>query len=461
MSECYIVEERREAVPIKLIVTGNLDQWLTTQDAFTQSWIKNAGFDATPDMLCLVPGENGAIKTVLLGVRRVSEFWHVGGLPPRLGSGVYQLDETDFEDALQYERALLAWGLGSYQYNAYRTRKPFLAKLVLPKNQKAVVTDWLSTISLVRDLINTPTEDMGPPELVEAAKHIAQEGGAMLKVITGEDLLEQGFGAIHAVGRAGSRPPCLIDLRWGSKKAFKLTLVGKGVCFDSGGLDLKTAEGMLTMKKDMAGGAHALGLARMIMKYNLPVYLRVLIPAVENSVGSHSYRPGDVLSTRGGITVEVTNTDAEGRLVVGDALAEAVHDDPDLILDFTTLTGDARRALGPQVPALFANHDSLAQSLLNAAEMTCDPMWRLPLHQPYRDYLRSEVANMTNSSRIPMAGAIIGALFLQQFVSDQIPWAHFDLFAWNLEPLPGRPLGGEVMTLRAVFYYLQERFKKP
>jgi leucyl aminopeptidase len=392
-------------------------------------------------------------------VTHIDAFWHFAGLPRLLGKGVYRLDSADFENEDQYHRALLAFGLGAYQFNAYREQPLYQAKLLIPKNQEAMLTTWLSTIYLVRDLINTPTEDMGPSELAEAVVQVAKEFDATVNILSGEALLEEGFGAIYAVGRAGAQPPCLIDLTWGDPNAPKVTLVGKGVCFDSGGLDIKSASGMLLMKKDMGGAAHALGLARMIMWQQLPVRLRLLIPAVENAVDSLSYRPGDVLQTRAGISVEVTNTDAEGRLVLADALAAAVAEDPDYIFDFATLTGAARQALGPQLPAFFCNQEPLAQALLTAAESTRDYFWRLPLYQPYQDYLKSEIADIANSSRVPMAGAITAALFLKRFVSDQIPWAHFDLYAWQMESLPGRPIGADVATLRAVFHYLETQFK--
>ncbi len=457
MSDCYHFGEASSAVPIKALTVAELPVWLADQDADTKAWVNAMGFGATPGRVCLLPGAKHQVVRVLLGAKEFDGFWHFGGLPALLPKGIYCLEPQDFPDEASFQRALFAWGLGCYQFNAYRTREPFPAKLVVPDALQSFLSDWLSTTYLIRDLINTPAEDMGPPELAEAVRQVAAECGATVNVIEGEALVEEGFGAIYAVGRAGSRLPCLIDLTWGNEDDFKLTLVGKGVCFDSGGLDLKTSDGMLIMKKDMGGAAHALGLARMIMKHRWPVRLRVLIPAVENAVGSRSYRPGDVLQTRGGLSVEVNNTDAEGRLVVGDALALAVEDDPDLLIDFTTLTGDARRALGVHIPVFFSNNDEIAAELIIASNKTHDPLWRLPLHQPYREYLRSEVATISNVSRTPAvgAGAIMAALFLETFVSNQVPWVHVDFYAWNLESLPGRPLGGEMMTLRAVFQFLQ------
>ena len=273
-------------------------------------------------------------------------------------------------------------------------------------------------------------------------------------------MLEAGFPAIHAVGRAASCAPRLIDLNWGDLKAPKITLVGKGVCFDSGGLDLKSKVGMRLMKKDMGGAAHALGLARIIMAQDLPVRLRLLIPAVENAVGSKSYRPGDVLRTRAGISVEVNDTDAEGRLILCDALSEASSELPDYLIDFATLTGSAKVALGPEIPALFSPDDVLATGLLEASEATQDMLWRLPLYQPYKKYLKSDIADISNASDGPLAGAITAALYLNEFVSENIAWAHIDLMAWNKDTLPGRPKGGEAVALRAVFNYLENQVLK-
>ena len=455
----YTREVDQSTLPIKPVVENQLAEWLSSQDLETREWVKNTGFTAKPDTTLLIPNAKGQLHAVLLGVNGMTAFLHYATLPKILPAGQYQIEKTDFDDQESYERALLAWGLGHYQFSAYRQKPPYQAKLLLPKQVNyQLLEDWITTIYLVRDLINTPTEDMGPAELAEAVVNVAGEFDADVKVIIGDELLEAGFSAIHAVGRAGSQAPRLIDLEWGNPSAPKITVVGKGVCFDSGGLNLKTADGMLLMKKDMGGAAHALGLARMIMLRELPVRLRLLIPAVENSVGSNSYRPGDVIRTRAGLTVEVTNTDAEGRLVVCDALAEAAVEDPDILFDFATLTGAARVALGPDLPALFCNQEGLGKALLSSSKMVCDPIWEMPLYQPYRNYLKSDIADLMNASLGNAAGSIVAALFLQSFVSNQIPWAHLDLFAWNIEEMPGRPKGGEVMGLRAVFHYLEKQF---
>jgi leucyl aminopeptidase len=310
----------------------------------------------------------------------------------------------------------------------------------------------------VRDLVNTPAEDMMPEHLAEAVRAMAHEFDARVREVVGDALLKRNFPAIHAVGRAASHAPRLIDLSWGATNHPRLTLVGKGVCFDSGGLDLKTTGGMRLMKKDMGGAAHAIGLAHMIMSAGLPVRLRLLVPAVENAVAGNAYRPGDVLASRKGLTIEIDNTDAEGRVILCDALAEAAGDSPELIIDFATLTGAARVALGTDLPAMFCNHDGVAKALAASALEVHDPLWRLPLHRPYRELIDSRIADIANSGTGPYGGAITAALFLQDFVPQSIPWVHFDLMAWNLRSRPGRPEGGEAMALRAVFDYLQNRY---
>jgi leucyl aminopeptidase len=306
-------------------------------------------------------------------------------------------------------------------------------------------------VKLVRDLVNTPTEDMGPGELSDIAREQAELFGGELDEWVGDELLAQNFPAIHAVGRAAARPPRLIEINWGSDKDPRLAIVGKGVCFDSGGYDIKSAEGMRLMKKDMGGAAHAIALARLVMQRKLPVRLQMLVPAVENMIGGNAYRPGDVVRTRKGITIEIGNTDAEGRVILCDALAYAVEQKPKTIIDFATLTGAARVALGPELPVLFANDDALAKRLLDASEAVSDPMWRLPLWRNYRRLFDSEIADFNNSGRAGFAGAIVGALFLDHFVPEDLPWAHFDVFCWNDASRPGRPVGGEAQGLRAVY----------
>jgi leucyl aminopeptidase len=308
----------------------------------------------------------------------------------------------------------------------------------------------------VRDLVNTPAEDMNPETLAEEFCQLANEFKADVKVEV--DLLNNNYPAIHAVGRAAHHAPRLLDLKWGDKKHPKVTLVGKGVCFDTGGLDIKPASGMITMKKDMGGAANVMGLARLIMSFNLPICLRVLIPAVENAISSNSYRPSDIINTRKGLSVEIGNTDAEGRVVLSDALAEASNDKPDLLIDFATLTGASRVALGGEMPALFARNHKTAQDLVSVSNCETDFLWHMPLFASYNRFMKSDIADLNNTSSMPLGGAITAALFLQNFVADGIDWLHIDLAAWNYVSMPGRPKGGEAQGVRAVFSYLKERF---
>jgi leucyl aminopeptidase len=315
-----------------------------------------------------------------------------------------------------------------------------------------------AAVFLARDLANTPAGDLGPEELAGEAVGVAKAAGGRHRVIVGDDLLAENYPTIHAVGRASARLPRLVDIVWGDAAAPKVTLVGKGVCFDSGGLDLKTASGMRLMKKDMAGAAIVLGLAQAIMDAGLPVRLRVLLPCVENAVSGNAMRPLDIVRTRKGLTVEIGNTDAEGRLILCDALAEASTENPELLVDMATLTGAARVALGPELAALFCNDEELAQGLLEAAEAEEDPMWRMPLWRPYRKMIDSKIADINNVSESPHAGAVIAALYLQEFVDPQIPWAHLDVMAWNPQSRPGRPEGAEATALRALYAHIAQRF---
>jgi leucyl aminopeptidase len=331
---------------------------------------------------------------------------------------------------------------------------------VLPEGIDGVeLTRTIDAVYFIRDLINTPSNDCGPQEIEAAARVIAERYGATIRIIIGTDLLSANFPLVHAVGRASARAPRLIEFTWGDVKSPKVALIGKGVCFDTGGLDIKTSAGMLMMKKDMGGAAHALGLAQMIMDAKLPVRLHVVIPAVENSISGDSFRPGDVLRSRKGDTVEIGNTDAEGRLILADALALADDAAPDLMIDFATLTGAARVALGPELPAVFTEDEDIAIALARHGAAEADPSWRLPLWQPYRAMLDSKVADTNNTGAGPFAGAITAALFLSRFVSQAKSWLHFDLFAWNATGRPGRPEGAEAQTIRALYALLAERYR--
>ena len=409
--------------------------------------------------MALLPDAAGLLSRVLIGVTPGEELWSLAALPDTLPLGAYRLDGEIA--APQATRFALGWALGCYAFTRYKPRERGWADLVWPEGADRPRIERLARgIALARDLINTPAEDMGPPELAAAAEDLARRNGARFRAIRGDQLLAENYPAIHAVGRAAAKPPLLIDIAWGDPAAPKVTLVGKGVCFDSGGLDLKTASGMRLMKKDMGGAATLLGLASAVMEAQLPVRLRVLVPAVENAVAGNAFRPLDIIKTRKGMTVEVGNTDAEGRLVLCDALYEACAEKPALVIDVATLTGAARTALGPDLPALFANDDALAADLLAAGDREGDPLWRLPLWRPYRQMIVSPIADLNNVSESPFAGAITAALYLDAFVPQATSWAHIDTYAWNQKSRPGRPEGGEALGLRALYALIEGRFAR-
>ena len=451
-----LVERARHAVPITPIAESGLGRWLAGPGKAAAAWARATGFKAAPGALSLVPGKNGALQRILLGVGAES-LWSLAGLPASLPAGTYRIDLALAPEAAT--DAALGWALGTYRFAAYKKAPKLGASLVWPQgSDKETVLRAAESICLARDLINTPASDMGPAELAAAAEAVARRYRARFSTIVGDDLVERNYPLVHAVGRASTRAPRLVDLVWGDAKAPKVTLVGKGVCFDTGGLDLKSAGGMLTMKKDMGGAATLLALARMIMDARLPVRLRLLIPAVENSVAGSAMRPLDVVRSRKGITVEIGNTDAEGRLILADALAEADSEKPALIVDCATLTGAARTALGPELPALFSNDDGVANALLAAGARVGDPLWRLPLWRPYRKMLDSKVADINNVSDGSFAGAVTAALFLEEFVARTTPWVHIDSYAWNAKSRPGRPEGGEPLGLRALYATIEGRF---
>jgi len=405
---------------------------------------------------CALPGTDGSPEAWLFGLGDKGWLNQLSPLAGTLPEGTYRLDcDWSRERRLQ---ACLGWGLASYRFSRYRSDNKPKPVLVLERDIEDDVRSLCEAQCLVRDLVNTPTEHMGPAQLAEAVMKEGDEFDARCSVIVGDDLLTQNFPAVHAVGRACNREPRLIELSWGDKDSPVLALVGKGVCFDTGGLDLKSAAGMALMKKDMGGAAHVLALARLVMAHRLPVRLKLLIPAVENSVAGNAYRPGDVISTRKGLTVEIGNTDAEGRMVLSDALAYACEQSPDLVIDYATLTGAARVAMGPDLPPLFSNHAEVAQGIQQAGDEVEDPLWTLPLYQPYRKLIESPIADLSNSGKSSFGGCITAALFLEHFVEPEIPWVHIDTFAWNQSDRPGRPQGGEALGLRAVFRYLQTRY---
>lgn len=446
-----------DTIPITVLGKEELGEWLAGRDGQLGAWADSIAFEAKPGQTALCPGADGRLAAVLVGRDEAAGLWSLAGLPGSLPPGAYHLANAD--DPETATKAALSWALGCYRFERYRKPGRAPASLLWPEAaDRGAVAGAATATGLVRDLVNTPAEDMGPAELSAAAEQLAGEFEARFSVLTGDALLANNYPTIHAVGRGSSNAPRLIDIDWGPAEAPRVTIVGKGVCFDSGGMDLKPSSNMLLMKKDMGGAAHALGLARMIMMAGLPVRLRVLIPAVENMVSGNSFKPMDVIRTRKGITVEIGNTDAEGRLVLCDALAEAADQEPELIVDFATLTGAARVALGPDLPAMFCNDDATAAALTAAADRVEDPLWRMPLWQPYAKNLRSGVADVNNVSDGPFGGSITAALFLQKFVPASIPWIHLDVFAWNPVVRPGRPKGGEAMSMRAVFAAIAERF---
>jgi len=445
--------DANNALPLHVLDKASFAAWLDAQPAATQAWLKSQQFTAAPGSVALLPGDDGLAGAVL-GVGDRADAHAYAHAPFALPAGSrWQLASA--LDAAGLSNLHLGWGLGSYRFARYR--KPARQPAQLLATPSAEVQDVLAACLRVRDWVNTPTEDMGPQHLEDAARALADAHGGTLEVIAGDELLEMNFPTIHAVGRASHRAPRLIVLRWGQDTAPHLALVGKGVCFDTGGLDLKPADGMRNMKKDMGGAAHALALAGLVMAQKLPVRLTLVVPAVENAVGPDAFRPGEVITTRKGITVEIDNTDAEGRLILCDALAYASEMQPDAIIDFATLTGAARIALGPDLPALFANDDTLARQWLEAGEQTCDPVWRMPLWRPYQRYLNSGIADMANAGS-RMAGSVTAALYLERFVDEGRAWAHLDVYAWNDSDRPGRPAGGEALALRSAWAMLKARY---
>jgi leucyl aminopeptidase len=457
MLPCFTAADT-DARPLWTVPAGHYNAWLAGQSASVKAWLGGSGFEAKPGACALLPGGDGAPAGALVVLSELMEPWDVAAAHGRLPEGDWRL--KSFEAGLDPSQAALGWALASYRFDRYRKRDPKLRRLAIAEDAAAGAAIAAEAIFLARDLINTPAADLGPAELADAVQSVATRFGATCRTTVGEDLL-QDYPAIFAVGQASPRPPRVVDLAWGDASAPRVTLVGKGVCFDTGGLDLKNSAGMLLMKKDMGGAAVTLGLAQAIMAAKLPVRLRLLIGAVENSVAGNAFRPGDVLRTRKGLSVEIGNTDAEGRLVLCDLLAEADSEKPDLMIDCATLTGAARVALGPDLPALYTPDDRLAADLLAAGVAAFDPLWRLPLHAGYRELIDSPIADINNAGSGGMAGSITAALFLAAFVEHTTAWAHLDIYAWNQKDRPGRPKGGEASALRALLGAIERRFAAP
>jgi len=457
----YICKERdAQSLAIDIIAPEAFDSWLDSQSDLVKNWISAQDFDARDGKHISLPDAQGCIASILLIKNMESwDLWALASLPAALPAGQYFL-KNDLS-VKQATDAAIGWSLATYVFDRYKKNEKKFATLALPENADAPqVERTVYAIGLVRDLINLPASDMGPRALEGAASQIAGEFEARQVNVIGDDLLTYHYPMVHAVGRAANDEPRLIDMTWGDASNPKVTLVGKGVCFDTGGLDLKPSAAMLTMKKDMGGAAMVLGLAHMIMDANLPIRLRVLVPAVENSVSANSYRPGDVLTARNGTTVEIGNTDAEGRLVLADALCAADEEEPDLLMDFATLTGAARVAVGTEIAATFTDDDALYDEIAQHAKSENDPVWRMPLWGDYRTLIDSKIADVNNAGSSGFGGAITAGLFLKEFVKKSKSWVHFDIMAYNNRVRPGRPIGGEGFAIRAVFSLLNERYGK-
>jgi len=452
----FLQDSNASAVPIHVIRSGEWRQWIERHSETLRRMAAAHDFQAQNGRILLVPATDGAIERVLFGAGDKANVNVIGALAQHLPAGDYRIAFAPRE--LNGTAAAIAWGLGAYVFDRYKKRKRPAPLLAPPEGAdmaeaaRIVEASWLA-----RDLVNTPTNDMGPKALHAAAEAVAKRYGASSEAIVGEDLLSQNYPLVHAVGRAAADAPRMLHVSWGDANAPRVALVGKGVCFDTGGLDLKPSAGMRLMKKDMGGAAHALALAQIIMDAKLNVRLDVFIPAVENSVSSDAFRPGDIIKSRKGLTVEIDNTDAEGRLILADALARACEDNPVLVLDFATLTGAARTALGPDIPPFFTSDDALASEFASASTETSDPIWRLPMWDAYDGDMDTPVADIKNTGDGAMAGAIYGALFLRRFVTTSV-WAHFDVYAWAPKEKPARPQGGEAQALRASWRVLMGRF---
>ena len=450
-------DKGQPATALHLVDKKNVEDWLKAQPERIRAAATAQGFKGEGYQLAILPGDK-ADWSAVLGVADVAELspWCLAKAAEALPEGTYRVEGRGPGPAA------LGWLFAQYRFDRYKAEAPKKGPRILLTDDPARIDETLGLAEdthLVRDLVNIPAQDLGPAELEAAAGAVAKKAGVKLIVTSGDKLAAE-YPMIDAVGRAAAadRAPRLIELEWGAQRHPRVAVVGKGVCFDSGGLDIKNASGMRLMKKDMGGAAHALALAQHVIGSRLPVRLHLLIPAVENAISGNAFRPGDVLRSRKGLTVEIGNTDAEGRLILADALTRAVEGEPELIVDFATLTGAARVALGPDLPALFVNDEALAADFLSAGEMVSDPLWRMPLWKAYNEMFASDIADIGNASDAPLAGAVTAALFLQKFVPDDLPWAHFDTFAWRAAAKPGRPKGGDALGLRAAWQMLKQRY---
>lgn len=456
----YLTEKTKQPVtPLILLDSKQFDIWLKKQPPHVRGWLGATQFKANIGNVSLIPAPSGGITQVVAIIDSSPNIWSIGHLADRLPAAHYAIEGK--LTAAQATDLALGWALSTYQFTKYKAGKKSLATLVAPGNaDMKYVRAMTESICWARDLINTPAGDMHPEALAEEAVNWAQSAKGKVRVIKGDQLLKSNYPMIYTVGKAASVPPHLVDIHFPKKGAPKITLVGKGVCFDSGGLDIKSTGNMKLMKKDMGGAANVLALAKVIIDTGLPVELRVLLPIVENAVAGNAMRPLDIVKTRKGITVEIGNTDAEGRLILCDALTEADSTSPDLLIDCATLTGAARVALGTDIPAFFTHDDALAESLSKASISKYDPLWRLPLWSGYRRMLDTPNADLSNDPDSGYGGAITAALYLNEFVSTTTAWIHIDMMAWNVKSRPGRPIGGEAMAIRALYSMIRERYGK-
>jgi leucyl aminopeptidase len=456
MPVTLVARKSKKSRPVHCVTRTSLDR--TEAGDRAVAWARAAGFKGEAGSVLLIPGEKGEVAGAFFGVAEERAGFSplaCGKLARALPAGEWHFSEQPPEAGL----AMLGLLLGGYGFDRYRKTEGKSLRFAGASGADAKEANRIASgVYLTRDLINTPANDMGPEGIEKAARKLARANKAEITVIKGDALLKQNFPMIHAVGRASAEAPRLIDLRWGPKNAPKVTLVGKGVAFDTGGLDIKPPSGMLLMKKDMGGAANVLGLASMIMAAGRKVRLRVLVPAVENAISGNAFRPGDVLKSRKGLTVEVGNTDAEGRLVLADALAYADEEKPDLMIDMATLTGAARVALGPDLPPFFTDDDELARAVSDAASDRADPVWRMPLWSPYDSRYASRVADINNVNTDGFAGAVIAALFLRRFVEKTKSWAHFDVYGWSPIERPHCPIGGEAQAIRALDAVIAHRY---
>lgn len=445
-----------EIRPIWILNSTELKSWVAEQNERIKAWLNLHRFEAKPGNYLVVPGDAETPIQVLVGRKTDELMWTLAGLPKVLADGTYRIQGNWSSE--QQELLALGWALGHYHFDRYKPVEHTACRLILEDSIRHKTEVLRDASFRVRNWVNTPAGDFGPAELAEVAADLAERNQASCTVIQGTKL-ESEFPAIHAVGQASSRAPRLICLQWGDASHPALALVGKGVIFDSGGLNIKPGSGMVLMKKDMGGAAHVLGLAELIMRFKLPVNLRVYIPAVENSIAGNAYRPSDIVTTRNGTTVEIGNTDAEGRVVLADALALAAEEGAERIIDFATLTGAARVALGEDLPPLYARDPVAARAIQDLSFDLCDPLWHMPLYEPYRKHIQPKIADLSNTGTSSFGGSLTAALFLDHFVDAEIDWMHLDVYAWNVSDRPGRPAGGEAQGMRAIYAWLESQYR--